>query len=747
MFAFSQNRDLHGGCHYPPITSANARLAANGSGSRPLFAMKVYDAKHIKNVVLLGSHGCGKTTLAETMLFEAGLIPRRGRVEDNNTVSDHHQLEHERGGSVYSTLLHTEWRNYKINIIDTPGLDDLVGEAIPALRVADTCVLLLNAHHGVEVGTDLIWEHMQRYDRPVILGVNQLDHANADFDATVAQAKDHFGAAVTVMQYPVDQGDDFHRIIDLLKMTMYVFKDAGGKPEKQPIPENEKERADALHKELVEKAAENDEALMERYFEKGELDEDEMRIGLKKGMMARTCFPVFCLSALRNMGSGRLMGFIDNVAPSAIEMPAEPLEGGGELACTADGPTVLFAFKTVIEPRAGHVTLFKVMSGELREGMELINGNTGAMERINQLFIVDGKERKHVERLVAGDIGGTMKLKDTATAHTLHAPGRSIKLQPIAFPEPRLRLTIKAADIKQEEKLHAALLEIRKEDPAIVLLYSRETAQQLIGGQGELHLNLLKWKLSHHYKVEAVFGSPRIPYRETIRKGAEANYRHKKQTGGSGQFGEVHLKIEPWTEGMPEPAGHSVRGKDVHELPTGGVLVFYNCIVGGVIDNKFMPSILKGVMEKMDKGPLTGSPARDIRVIVYDGKMHPVDSNDISFKIAGLMAFKEAFVNAAPQLMEPVHEIEVRVPADLMGDVMTDLQGRRSVVTGVDAQGRYQIIRAQTPLAELDRYSTTLRSLTQGRGTYSERFYQYMPVAAELQQRLVNGHKEEEVTA
>ena len=705
--------------------------------------MKVFDAKHIKNIALLGSHGCGKTTLAETMLFEAGLITRRGRVEDRNTISDHHPLEHERGGSVYSTCLHTEWRNYKINIIDTPGLDDLAGETIPALRVADTCVLLLNAQHGVEVGTDLVWDHIKRYDRPVIIGVNSLDHPNADFDATVAQAKEHFGSAVTVMQYPAEQGEGFHRIIDLLKMRMYVFKDGGGKPEKHDIPENERERAEALHKELVEKAAENDEALMEHYFERGELDEDEMRIGLKKGMMAGTCYPVFCLSAVRNMGSGRLMGFIDNVAPSATEMPPAKLADGGELKCAPEGQTVLFTFKTVIEPKAGHISLFKVMCGEVKEGMELVNENTGTTERIGQLFIVDGKDRKQVDRLVVGDIGGTIKLKDTATAHTLHSPGKAVKLQPIEFPEPRIRQVVRAKDNKQEEKLHASLLEIQKEDPTIVLKYDRETSEQLIGAQGELHLNLLKWKLDHLYKVEAVFSSPRIPYRETIRKSADAMYRHKKQTGGAGQFGEVHLRIEPWYEGMPEPTGVSVRGKETHELPTGGVLVFYNCIVGGVIDNKFMPSILKGVMEKMEKGPLTGSPARDVRVVVYDGKMHPVDSNDISFKIAGMMAFKEAFVNAAPQLMEPIQEVEVRVPADLMGEVMTDLQSRRSIVLGVDSVGRYQIIRTHTPLAELDRYSTTLRSLTQGLGTYTEKFHAYQQVPAELQSKLVSSNKEE----
>lgn len=715
--------------------------------------MKAFDAKHIKNVVLLGAHGSGKTTLAETMLFEAGLITRRGRVEDKNTVSDFNAIEHERGGSVYTTCLHTEWRNYKINILDTPGLDDLVGETIPALRVADTCVLLLDAHHGVEVGTDLIWEHMQRYDRPVIIGINKLDHPTADFDTTLAQAKEHFGNAVTVMQYPLEQGEGYHRMIDLLKMTMYVFKDAGGKPEKQPIPESEKVRAEELHKVLVEKAAENDEALMEHYFERGELDEDEMRLGLKQGMMKRTCFPVFCLSALRNMGSGRLMGFIDNVAPSAVEMPPEPLISNGQdpsplwLECKADGPAVLFTFKTVMEPKTGQLSFFKVMSGTVKEGQDLVNDNTGGTERIGQLFIVEGKDRKHVDELAAGDIGCTLKLKDTATAHTLHAPGKAIKLQPIAFPEPRLRVTIKAQDQKLEEKLHAALLEIQKEDPTITLTYMRETGQQVVGGQGELHLNLLKWRLSHQYKIEVDFGSPRVSYRETIRKPASAMYRHKKQTGGAGQFGEVHLKIEPWYEGMPEPVGVSVRGKEEHELPTGGKLVFYNCIVGGVIDTKFLPSILKGCMEKMERGPLTGSPARDVRVMVYDGKMHAVDSNDISFKIAGMMAFKEAFVNAEPQLMEPVQEIVVRVPEDLMGDVMTDLQGRRSVVMGVEGQGRFQVITAHTPLAELDRYSTTLRSLTQGRGTYTEKFLAFQQVPSDVQHKLMAGHKEEELVA
>jgi len=709
--------------------------------------MKTYDEKHIKNVVLLGSHGSGKTTLAETMLFEAGLLTRRGRVEEGGTVSDHTALERERGYSTQSTCMHTEWRNYKINLIDTPGIDECFGETLPAVQVADTCVLLLNARNGVEVGTELVWEQIAPFRRPVVMAINQLDHPGADFDAALAQAREQFGAAVTVMQYPMEQGEGFHRIIDLLRMTMYVFKDEGGKPEKQPIPGAERERAERLHRELVEKAAENDERLMERYFEKGELDEDEMSQGLRAGMMQRSCFPVFCLSAVRNMGSGRLMGFIDNVAPSATQMPPVQLEDGGQLPCSTEGRPVLHIFKTTNEPHLGRISYFKVMSGDLREGQELVNASTGTTERIGQLFIPEGKERKPVDRLVAGDIGAVLKLKDTGTGHTLHAKGAEVRLPMIAFPPPRLLRTVKAADGKEEEKLHQALLELQQEDPSISLRYDRESADRIIGTMGELHQGVVEWKLANRYKLRAEFGSPKVPYRETIRKPAAAMYRHKKQTGGSGQFAEVHLRIEPWHPGMPAPTGVSVRSTEEIDLPTGGKLVFLNCISGGVIDNRFMPSILKGVMEKMEHGPLTGSPARDVRVVVHDGKMHAVDSNDISFRIAGLMAFKDAFTQADPQLMEPVQEVEVRVSDELMGDVMTDLQGRRSIILGIAGAGRVQVVKAQVPAAELDRYSTRLRSLTQGRGTHTERFLEYRAVPADLQQRLVRQHGQQEVPA
>lgn len=698
--------------------------------------MKVYDDKHIKNIVLLGSVKSGKTTLAETMVFEAGLTKRRGTVEDKNTISDYHEIEHDRGNSVYATSLHTEWRDYKINIIDTPGLDDFVGEIASALRVADTCVTLINAQYGVEVGTEVIWNYVDQFTKPTIFAVNQVDHPKSDFDATVASLQERFGPAAIPMQYPANQGEDFDCIVDLLKMTMYKFPPDGGKPEKLPIPESEKEKADQLHNDLVEKAAENDEALMELYFEKGSLDEDEMRKGLKIGMLNRDVFPIFCMSAKRNMGSGRMMGFIDNVAPSANEMLPEITEQGGELACDPAGPPVLFVFKTLVEPYLGKITFFKVCSGEVKEGMDLINHQTGDTERLNQLFIMDGKERNQVQKLSAGDIGATLKLKATATNHTLHGKDNAVSLMPIEFPEPRIRSAIRAKDKKDDEKLGEALRDMQTEDKTLKAEFAAELKQLILWGQGDLHLQVVKWRLENIYGINVEYEQPRIPYRETIQKAASAMYRHKKQSGGSGQFGEVHLRIEPHVEGAPDPTDLTVRGKDEIDLPWGGKLVFYNCIVGGVIDAKYLPSILKGVMEKMEEGPMTGSYVRDVRVMVYDGKMHSVDSNDISFKIAGAQAFKEAFKDADPLILEPIYDMEIMVPEELMGDVMSDLQSRRSVINGMDANGKYQVIKASTPLAEQYRYTTSLKSLTQGRASFKRRFKEYAPVPYEVQQQL-----------
>ncbi|WP_143304814.1 elongation factor G [Chitinophaga vietnamensis] len=706
--------------------------------------MKTYDEKHIKNIVLLGAAKSGKTTLSETMLFEAGIISKRGTVEEKNTISDYHEIEYERGNSVYATSMHTEWRDYKINIIDTPGLEDFIGEVISSIRVCDTAILLLNAQYGVEVGTELVWDYVDKYRKPTILAVNQLDGEQANFTKTVDEARRVLGNAVTVMQYPVNQGPGFNAIIDLLKMTLYRFPENGGKPEKLPIPDNEKERAEQLHNELVEKAAENDDTLMEQYFEKGNLDEDELRQGLKIGMLKHDVFPVFCLSAKNNMGSGRLMGFIDNVAPSAIEMPPDITEEGKEVPCDPAGPTCLFVFKTLQEPHIGRLTFFKVMSGEVKPGMELINEKGNTTERISQLFIADGKNRNNIDRLRAGDIGCTLKLKNTLTNHTLCDKSFRGQIDPIHFPAPKVRVAIEARNKADDEKMSEVLAEIHMEDPTLEVEFNRELKQVILHGQGDLHLLVTKWRLENIYKMQVEYSAAKIPYRETIQKPAMASYRHKKQSGGAGQFGEVFMKIEPWYEGMPPLKDFPVRETEEIALSWGGKLVFNNCIVGGAIDARFLPSILKGVMEKMQEGPLTGSYVRDIRVSVYDGKMHPVDSNDISFKIAGMMAFRDAFHQAAPQLLEPVFDLEATAPDVMMGDIMSELQSRRSIITGMDTLNGYQVIKARTPQAELDKLFAALRNVTQGKAKVRSAFAEYAPVPADVQKKLSEDYKKTE---
>ncbi|MDA0194735.1 MAG: elongation factor G [Bacteroidetes bacterium] len=698
--------------------------------------MKVYDEKHIKNVVLLGAVKSGKTTLAETMLFEAGIINRRGTVEDKNTVSDFHDVEHERENSVYATSLHTEWRNYKINIIDTPGLDDFIGEIASSIRVADTAVLLLNAHQGVEVGTELIWNYVDKFKKPTIFAVNQVDHPKSDFDAVIESAKERFGAPVTIMQYPVNQGDEFNCIIDLLKMKMYKFGPDGGKPEKLPIPDDQKEKAEQLHNELVEKAAENDETLMELYFEKGTLSEDEMRKGLKIGMMEHSVFPVFCFSAKLNMGSGRMMGFIDNVAPAAMEMPPELTEEGAEVQCDPNQPVSLFVFKTLVEPYLGKLTFFKVNSGFLKTGQDLINAQTGGHERINQIFIMDGKNRNTVESLAAGDIGATVKLKDTKTNHTLHAAEFPVAYQKIEFPEPRVRVSIEAEE-NDLKKLAEISKELGAEDPTLSIQFNKELKQLILSAQGDLHLDVTKWRLKNIYDVGVNFGNPKIPYRETIQKRATAGYRHKKQSGGSGQFGEITITIMPYIDGMANPEGFTIRKKEEILLSWGGKLVFYNCIVGGAIDARFVPSVQKGILESMEEGPITKSYVRDVAVLLHDGKMHPVDSNDISFKIAGAQAFKIAFMKADPKLLEPINSLSIVVPEDLMGEVMTDLQTRRATILGMDTEGKNQKINAKIPLAEMNGYNTALKSITQGKAAFTTAFEEYTQVPYDLQEKLI----------
>jgi len=708
--------------------------------------MKEFDEKHIKTIAFVGAHKCGKTTLSETMLFEAGIIPRRGTVEAKNTVSDYHEIEHQREASVFATLLHTEWRNYKINIIDSPGLDDFIGEIAATMRVSDTVAMIINAQHGVEVGTEIIWNYIDQMSKPTLIVINQIDHPNANFEDSYKAVAGFFGKNTTLVQYPL-KVDGAFCIIDVLKMIMYKFAPDGGKPEKIAIPASEKEKADALHNELVEKAAENDEKLMELFFEKGSLNEDELREGIKLGMMNHDMFPVFCVSALKDMGTGRLMGFIDNVAPSAADITPELSAEGNEVICLPNQQTSLFVFKTLYEANLGQVTFFKVKSGVLKQGDKLTNSRTNEEQIINQLYIMDGNKRQQVQTLSCGDIGATLKLKQTETNDTLYAGSKKTTIEPIKFPESRISKAIMPSNKKDEEKLSEVLRKLHSQDPTILINFSSELRQVILSCQGELHLSVIEWMLKHEYGMEVEFMKPKIPYRETIQASATANYKHKKQSGGSGQFGEVHLKIDPWHEGMHEPEGLPLRGKEEIKLPWGGMLIFYNCIVGGVIDARFLPSIRKGIMEVMEKGPITGSYARDVRVMVFDGKMHAVDSNDISFKIAGAHAFKEAFLNAKPKLMEPVNDLEVKVPEEKMGDIMTDLQSRRAVILNMDGKDRYQTIKARIPVAEMYQYSTTLRSITQGRGSFTTSFFEYAPVPQGIQDELLKHYSDTNVEA
>lgn len=711
--------------------------------------MKKYQTSEIKNIVLLGHSGSGKTTLAEAMAYEGKVIERRGAVEAENTLSDYTDVEHLYKRSIFSTLLYTEYQGYKLNIIDTPGADDFCGALFSSFKVADVGVMLINAQNGFEVGTEIQARYARRHEKPVIVAVNQLDNEKAQWDATLESIMSSSEAKPVVVQYPLNPGVGFDSFIDVLMMKMYKFKGDTGVREELEIPESEVERAAELHNTLVEAAAENDEALMELYFEKGTLTQDEMRSGLKIGLANRDLVPIFCISAKRDIGTKRLMEFIINVAPGPMKAPNFRTQAGGEVEADSKAATSIFVFKTAVEPHLGEVCFFRVISGTLKEGDELTNQTTGQKEKITQIYTVAGKNRIKVTELEAGDIGCTVKLKSTKVNHTLNSGTADWKINLIGFPVPRYRCAVKAKVSTEEEKMAELLNRAGNDDPTIVVEYSKELKQTILQGQGEHHLNILKWQLANANKVEIEFFQPKISYRETITKMAAANYRHKKQSGGAGQFGEVSLLIEPYVEGMPSTGKYKIDGKDTQlniksteeiELEWGGKLVFCSAIVGGAIDARFLPAIMKGIMEKMEEGPLTGSRARDIRVVVYDGKMHPVDSNELSFKLAGRNAFKEAFKNAGAKIMEPIYAVEVIVPSDKMGDVMSDLQNRRAMIEGMSSDKGFEHLNARVPLAEMYRYSTTLSSLTSGRATYSMKFASFEQVPADVQDKLLKAY-------
>ena len=711
--------------------------------------MKNYSPKEIKNIVLVGAPGSGKTTLAEAMAFEGKVIDRRGSIENNNTLSDNTDIEHEYKRSIYSTTLFTEFMGRKLNIIDCPGSDDFCGNLFSAFKVGDVGVMLINAQNGWEVGNEIQSRYASILNKPLIGVINQLDADKANYDATLESIKADSLVKPVVVQYPVNQGAAFDSFIDVLMMKMYRFTDENGTREEYDIPESEMERAKAYNQELVETAAEYDDELMMLYFDKGSLTQDDIRSGLKLGVAKRKVMPIFVCSGKKDIGTKRLMEFIINVAPGPTKAPDFLTVEGEALPADETAPVALFVFKSQMEHHIGEINYFRVVRGTVTEGMELVNSRTGNKEKLTQLFAVAGKNRIKVTQLQAGDIGCTVKLKGTRTNDTLAAPSSVVAIEPIVFPEPRYRAAVKAKDQANEEKLGKLLLDARFEDPTILVEYSKELKQTIIQGQGEHHLNILRTRIAADSKVEMEFFAPKIPYRETITKVAQADYRHKKQSGGAGQFGEVHIVIEPYYEGMPEPSKYKVNGKDLtmnikskeeYDLDWGGKLQYYSSIVGGAIDARFMPAILKGIMEKMDEGPLTGSYARDIRVVVYDGKMHPVDSNEISFKLAARNAFKEAFRNAGPKIMEPIYSVEVLTPSEYMGSVMSDLQNRRAMIMGMDSDKGFDRLQARVPLAELYRYSTTLSSLTSGAATYTMKFDCYEQVPSDVQDKLLKAY-------
>ena len=714
--------------------------------------MRVYQTNEIKNIALLGSAGSGKTTLAESMLFGAGIIKRRGTVEAKNTVCDYFPVEQEYGYSVFSTVFHVEWNNKKLNIIDCPGSDDFVGGAITALNVTDQAVILINGQYGPEVGTQNNFRYTEKLKKPVIFLVNQLDSDKCDFDNVMNSMKEIYGSKCVQIQYPTATGAGFNSIIDVLLMKKYSWKPEGGAPIIEEIPAEEMDKAMELHKALVEAAAENDETLMEKFFETETLTEDEMREGIRKGLVARSIFPVFCVCAGKDMGVRRLMEFLGNVVPFVSEMPKVHNTRGEEVAPDPNGAESVYFFKTAVEPHIGEVSYFKVMSGSIKVGDDLTNADRGSKERIGQLFACAGANRIPVEQLNAGDIGCTVKLKDVKTGNTLNGKGVEQHFDFIKYPNPKYMRAIEAVNSQETEKLMAALLKMRQEDPTWIIEQSKELRQTIVKGQGEFHLRTLKWRLENNEKIQTVFKEARIPYRETITKQAKAEYRHKKQSGGAGQFGEVHLIVEPYAEGMPDPTMYkfngqefkmNIKGKEEKTLPWGGKLVFINSVVGGAIDTRFMPAILKGIMDCMERGPLTGSYARDVRVVVYDGKMHPVDSNELSFTLAARHAFSDAFKIAGPKILEPIYDLEVYVPGDYMGDVMSDLQGRRAMIMGMDSEAGYQKLQAKIPLKELASYSISLSSLTGGRASFTTKFSSYELVPNELQQTLIAEHEAE----
>jgi elongation factor G len=704
--------------------------------------MKVYESKNIRNIALVGHAGSGKTSLTECILFKAGMINRIGKVEDNNTVSDFRELEHEKGNSVYGTPVFAEWKDTKINLIDNPGFDDYIGEVNASIYAADVALITINAAHGAEVGSDFAWQYANELEKPTAFVINKLDAENIDFDTIISELQERYSKSIKPTQFPVTTGPSFNAVIDVFAKKMLTIKD--GNVTESEIPDEHKDKADELYSELLESVAETDEELMNKYLEEGQISEDEFKTGLKKAITNRLIMPIFAVSSKNNIGMVTMLNFIVNNFPSPVDMPNTVSTEGKEVAYDEKAKTSLFMYKLYSDPRLGDMTYFKVMSGTLKSSMDMNNTTRNQSERFGQLFVIQGKDRTEVAEVHAGDLAATVKLKTAHVNDTFAEKGLDVTYKKIVYPRPKVRVAIYPKTKGEEEKVGMGLHSLNAEDPSYRVEHSQELRQTILHAQGELHLQKAKYRLEKRYKVEAEFGEPRVPYRETIQKSINSDYRHKKQSGGAGQFAEVHMRIEPWAENAPYASDLTVRGKELHDLKWGGKLEFVNCIVGGVIDQRFMPAILKGIMDKMEIGPLTGSYVRDIRVYVHDGKMHPVDSNEAAFKMAGSQAFKSGFVNANPKILEPIYNVAIKVPEDYVGDIMSDLPSRRGMILGIDTEGRFQVVNAKMPQAELDKYATAIRSMTQAKGTFSAEFDEYQPVPGDVQSALIDKYKKDQ---
>lgn len=680
--------------------------------------MKEYTSEQIRNIGLLGHGSVGKTSLAEALLYTMGGATRIGKVDDGSSVSDYHPDEIERKISIGTSMMHGEWKDWHINILDVPGYSDFIGEAKGAMRVLDLAVLVLNGVEGVEVGTEAVSDFADQQGVSKLFFANRMDNEHANFDKALAMARERYGNGVIPVQFPANQGNGFNQIVDLISMKLHTYEVGGkGKPAVADIPADLQGKADELRNQLIESAAENDEAIMEAYFENESLTDEQLQTGMRKGILSGTLMPMLCGSAEVNAGTGALLDFIGRFAPTPLDKGSVQGLEDKSRTLSNDESLCTFVFKTISEAHVGELSLVRVFSGKLTSGSDVQNITQGASEKIGQIYKLNGKNRTDIGMLKAGDIGALVKLKKTSTGHTLCEKNNPIQLAPIAFPDPVISVAVRPKSRGDEEKISTGLHILHDEDPSFTVVNDPELRQTILSGQGDLHLTVIIDRLKEKYGVEVEQERPKIPYRETITAKADDKYRHKKQTGGAGQFAEVWMRIEPQKRGEG--------------------FAFANEVKGGNISGVFIPSIEKGVKQVLVEGPVAGYHVVDVKAIVYDGKEHPVDSKDIAFQMAGREVFKAAFLKARPILLEPIYDVEIKIPEEVMGDVMGDLSGRRGKIMGMEAEGHFQRLKAKVPLAELDQYATTLRSISSGRGVYSRKFSHYEQAPKDVEAKVI----------